>query len=60
MNLLLKERLLNTTQLEDFQTILKNSDIKDTKELDKDVLKHFCTLGNGDCSYNHEDPRKKK
>ncbi|WP_294376927.1 hypothetical protein [uncultured Clostridium sp.] len=59
MELTLKEKLLNTTRLQDFQLILKKSNVKEIKELDKDVLQHFCRLGNGDCAYNHEDPRRK-
>ena len=58
MELALKEKLLKATKLAEFQEILKKSDIKDVKELDEDILKHFCSLGNGDCSYNHGDLRR--
>ena len=59
MELILKEKLLKTTKLQDFQLILKESNIKEINELDEEVLKHFCKLGPGDCAYNHEDPRKR-
>ena len=60
MELTLKQKLLATTKLQDFQLILKESNIKEINELDEEVLKHFCKLGLGDCAYDHGDPRKKK
>ena len=55
----MKEKLLKTTNLQDFQLLLKESNIKEINELDEEVLKHFCKLGPGDCADNHEDPRKR-
>lgn len=53
----LKEELLNTKTLKDFQNICKEHRLK-TTDVDMEILEHFSSLGHGGNAYNHTDPRK--
>jgi len=54
----IKEELLKTKTLNEFNKICIENKIDFFKDLDRDLQKYYETLGNGGSAYNHEDPRK--